>query len=89
MPAPTTEDRRDYTHLVQAIVEALNARQCDAQNCLTEEEKRWVKLAIKDQADRAALRQAVIEKSLAGLVWSGLVGIGILFMDYIKSHGFK
>jgi hypothetical protein len=35
------------------------------------------------------MRKAIIEKSLSGLVWSGLVGLGYIVLDYMKAHGFK
>ena len=53
---------------------------------LSDEEVQWVRMAIKAEADRAALRKAIIEKSLAGLVWICIVGIGGLFADYVTAH---
>jgi hypothetical protein len=86
-------DRRQQLDekLVTAIVEAIASKipQQPVQHCLNEEEQRWVRIAIEAQAKRIKFRDAVIEKSLAGLVWSGIVGIGYLFMDYLRNHGFK
>ena len=56
---------------------------------LTEEEQQWVRLAIQKEAQSIKLRQAVIEKTLAGLVWSAFVGLGYLVIDFAKNHGFK
>lgn len=56
---------------------------------LSDDEHTWVKLAIQKEAQAIALRKAVIEKTLAGLVWSGLVGLGYVFIDFLKNHGFK
>lgn len=83
------KDRRSGTHehLVNSIITALKVHYQPP--CLTEEEQQWVRLAIEDQKDRAKMRKAIIEKSLAGLVWSGLVGLGIIILDYMKAHGFK
>ena len=83
-------ERRSGTHehLVESILAALKSNY-PPPACLTDEEQHWVRMAIKEQSDRAALRKAVIEKSLAGLVWSGLVGLGYLVVDYLKAHGFK
>ena len=83
-------DRRSGTHehLVESILAAMKVNY-PPPACLTDEEQQWVRMAIKDQAERSALRKAVIEKSLAGLVWSGLVGLGYIFIDYLKAHGFK
>ena len=60
-----------------------------ADSALSQDEVRWVKLAIHKQEQSIALRQAVIEKSFAGLVWAGLVGMGYLIVDFAKNHGFK
>ena len=83
------KDRRSGTHehLVESIITALKVHY--QPTCLTEEEQRWVRLAIKEQTDRASIRKAIIEKTLAGLVWAGLIGLGIIILDYMKAHGFK
>ncbi len=49
------------------------------------EEHQWVKLAIKKEAQSIAVRQAIIEKSLASLVWAGLCFIGLLVWNYISN----
>lgn len=56
---------------------------------LTDEELQWVRLAIEAESRKIRFRDAVIEKSLAGLVWSGLVGIGYLIVDFFKNHGMR
>lgn len=56
---------------------------------ITEEEHQWVKLAIKKEAQSIALRQAVIEKTLTGLVWGALLLVGAMALEWAKSHGFK
>ena len=83
-------ERRSGTHehLVESILTAMKVNY-PPPACLTDEEQQWVRLAIKEQTDRAAMRKAIIEKSLGGLVWSALVGLGYLFLDYLKAHGFK
>ena len=83
------KDRRSGTHehLVESIISALKVHY--QPTCLTEEEQHWVRLAIKEQTDRASIRKAIIEKTLAGLVWAGLIGLGIIILDYMKAHGFK
>ena len=53
---------------------------------LTDEEVQWVRLAIKAESERAALRKAIIEKSLASLFWLCIVGAGSWVADYIASH---
>jgi hypothetical protein len=56
---------------------------------LSEEEARWVRLAIHKQEQSIKLRQAIIEKTLGGLVWAALAGLGYLLFDFAKNHGFK
>ena len=54
---------------------------------LTEEEQRWVRMAIQREAQSIELRRAIIEKSLGSLVWSAIVGLGYLLIDYLKNRG--
>lgn len=56
---------------------------------LTPEEIHWVRLAIKAEVERAEFRRAVIQKTLAGLLWAGLVGIGVAIMHYLQTVTFK
>jgi hypothetical protein len=53
---------------------------------LSADEIEWVRMAIRSEADRAKLRKAIIEKSLAGLVWVALLTGGGWLVDYITSH---
>lgn len=41
---------------------------------------------MEREARRAAVQQAIIEKSLAGLVWSAMVGIGLAVWQYLRDH---
>lgn len=61
----------------------------DAEKANHDIEHHWVRLAIKREAQSIALRQAIIEKSLAGLVWSAIVGFGVILFEYLKAHGWK
>ena len=56
---------------------------------LSPEEVEWVRMAIKAEADKAAFRKAVIEKSLTGLLATVLGAVGIYFVDYFHSIWFK
>lgn len=53
---------------------------------LTPEEVQWVRLAIEAQAERAALRKAVIEKTFTGLIWAALVTGGGYLVSWFSSH---
>jgi hypothetical protein len=80
----TPEDRIQFIADVAAAIEAT-----EKPPVLTTEEQQWVRLAIQKEAQSIKLRQAVIEKTLSGLAWSALVGLGYLLMDFFKNHGAK
>jgi hypothetical protein len=71
------------------IAEIASAIQSSAKHNLSEEELQWVRLAISAQARKIRFRDAVIEKSLAGLVWAAIVGVGYILVDFLKNHGVK
>ena len=48
-----------------------------------------LKLLIKKQEQSIKLRQAIIEKSLSSLVWSGVMALGYLFVQWAAAHGYK
>lgn len=52
--------------------------------CLSAPEQQWVRLAIAREERRTRVWQAVLEKSLSGLAWSALVGIGYLIINWLK-----
>lgn len=54
-----------------------------------EEERKWVQLAMKREARREALHNAIIEKSLTALVWAGIAGVGVILLEWLKLHGWK
>ena len=65
--------------MVRAVVsEAITER------CPTEQEQEWVRLAMKAQAQRVQLRNAIIEKTLTGLIWAMLLGVGYAVWEYIR-----
>ena len=78
----TPEDR---SLLISDLLVALKSN--DA--CLNMEEQQWVKNAIKAQNDMERLRKAIIEKTLAGLIWAAILGLGYLIVDFFRNHGLK
>ena len=80
----TPEDR---ALLVTELTSVLRERR--AENILSPEELAWVKNAIKAQNDMEKLRKAIIEKTLAGLVWAAIIGVAYLFVDFLRNHGLK
>ena len=76
----------ERAQLIADIAIAIQSAQKDE---LTDEERQWVRLAIEAEARKIRFRDAVIEKSLTGLAWTALCGIGYVFMDFLKNHGFR
>ena len=66
--------------LKEALNEAVDAHP------LSPEEVHWVRMAIQAEAERAELRKAIIQKSLAGLVWIGIVAAGGYLVDFFTAH---
>jgi hypothetical protein len=56
---------------------------------LTDDERRWVRMAIKKEAQTLAFRQSVIDKTLTGLVWAALIGMFTMFVQWLQLHGWK
>lgn len=76
----------ERTELVQEFAHAMA---CANPTQLTDEERQWVRLAIEAEARKIKFRDAVIEKTVTGLVWMALVGIGYLFVDFLRNHGLR
>lgn len=66
--------------LKEVVIEAVESHP------LSDDEVQWVRMAIKAEAERASLRKAIIEKSLASLFWLCVVGAGSWIADYIANH---
>ncbi len=79
----TPEERSELAAEIALIIQSTPRKE------LNEQELQWVRLAIEAESRKIRFRDAVIEKSLAGLVWSGLVGIGYLIVDFFKNHGLR
>lgn len=86
----TTVDQRKEV-MRETIKEAVQESMPNA--LLSDEEHRWVQLAIKRESQSIAFRTAVIQKSIAGLLLmlAGSVGTGIVMVvrDFAVSHGWK
>lgn len=75
------EDRKE---LISELIIELKAV-----NSLTDDEQRWVRMAIEREAQSIALRKAIIEKTLTSLVWLFVVGLIAIFWEFLKEHGLK
>ena len=83
-------ERRNQSIDLEALISTTIKRTVEEVQaaCLNPDEQRWVRLAIEREARRAALARAVIEKSLSGLVWAGLIAGGVaLWQEFLRSIG--
>ena len=71
--------------LITEITEAIK----EIPVALSDDEQRWVRMAIKKEAQSIAFRTAIIEKSFLGVI--AMLGAGIVYIiiDFLKNHGFK
>jgi hypothetical protein len=76
------EERAVLVSDIAAAIKALPA-------ALSDEEQRWVRLAIKKEAQAIVFRTAVIEKSLLGVI--AMMGAGVIYIlaEFFRNHGFK
>ncbi len=79
----TPEERAE---LVQELAQALA---CATHPQLSDEELQWVRLAIAAEARKIRFRDAVIEKTITGLVWLAILGVGSVFYEWAVAHGYK
>jgi hypothetical protein len=52
----------------------------------TPEALRWIQGAMREQAERAAIRRAIIEKTLTGLVWATVVAVLAAVWDSVRHN---
>lgn len=78
----TNEER---TELISDIVSAVR----NSEPVLTSDEIQYVRMAIKREAQSIAFRNAIIEKSLTGLVWAAIIGLGYIIKEWLNAHGLK
>ena len=76
---------QDRALLIADITEAVKS----LPSTLSDEEQRWVRMAIKKEAQSIAFRTAVIEKSLLGVIAMLITGFVYIVFDFLKNHGFK
>jgi hypothetical protein len=56
------------------------------QHPLSDDEIKWVRLAIEAEAKRAAFRKAVIEKTFIGLLSSAAIALVMYGLELFKVH---
>ena len=77
-------DEQTKIELMQIVKSAVN--EAVESRPLSPEEVQWVRMAIQADAQRAELRTAIIQKSLAGLAWMALAGVGTWAIGFITDH---
>lgn len=77
-------DDQTKAELVALVKNAVN--EAVEQHPLSPDEVHWVRMAIQAEADRAAFRKAVIDKSLAGVIWMILATGGGYLVDFFLRH---
>lgn len=75
----------ERTELISDIVSAVR----NSEPVLTSDEIQYVRMAIKREAQSIAFRNAIIEKSLTGLVWAAIIGLGYIIKEWLNTHGLK
>ena len=80
----TPTERQEF---IADIAAAIRVRSTDTS--LTDEEISYVRLAIQKESQSIKLRQAVIEKTITGLVWMTVMGLGALIASWLNQHGMK
>lgn len=80
----TPKERAEF---IADIAAAIRPRSHDTQ--ISPEQLHWVNLAIQKEAQSIQLRQAIIEKTMGGLIWAAIVGIGYLIVGWATQHGYK
>ena len=83
------EERRVNNSEMLALIQATikeTITQVALEYQLTPEEITWVRLAIKAEGKRDAFRQAVIDKTLTGLIVTMLGAVGIYLLQYFNTH---
>jgi hypothetical protein len=68
---------------IKEVTEAIQATQSTSP--LSDDERRWVRLAIKREAQSVAVRQSIIEKTLSALALAAISWIGFAIVTAAKS----
>lgn len=79
-----TLDDSTKLELIQLVRDAVS--QAVEAHPLSPDEVHWVRMAIQAEAERAELRKAIIQKSLAGLAWMALSGISVWAIGFFTDH---
>ena len=78
---------QERAEIIADIAAAVRPRADESK--ISPEQLHWVNLAIQKEAQSIQLRQAIIEKTLGGLIWAVIVGIGYAIVGWATQHGYK
>jgi len=74
-------DKEELVNLLKEVIaEAVE------QHPLSDDEVKWVRLAIEAEAKRAAFRKAVIEKTFIGLMSSAVIALVMYGIEMFRTH---
>ena len=76
---PFEFDKEELKSLLKEVI-------AEAAHPLSDEEIKWVRMAIEAEAKKSAFRQAVIDKTFIGLLSSGAIGLVYFCLDAVKTH---
>lgn len=76
---PFEFDKEELKSLLKEVI-------AEAAHPLSDEEIKWVRMAIEAEAKKSAFRQAVIDKTFIGLLSSGAIGLVYFCIDAVKTH---
>ena len=77
-------NQMDKEELITLLKEVIS--EAVEQHPLSDDEVKWVRLAIEAEAKRAAFRKAVIEKTFIGLMSSAVIGLLMYGFDIFRTH---
>lgn len=81
------QERQEFAEEVAvAIAKAMSK---NPQTEYPPEHAQWVELAIKRQAQSIKLRDAIIEKSISGLIWMAILGLLLIIREWLNNHGVR
>lgn len=83
----TEQDRTDLAKEVTMAI--LAAQQATEDPPLGSEERRWVRGAIAAQIKQAEFRENMMKRGFIWGIGAFLTGAAYLFVDWLKTHGFK
>lgn len=81
---PLLVSNDDRAKFIQELAAELHKNPADA---LTDDERRWIRMAILRDAQSYEFRRSIIEKTLTALIWAALVGLGYLVLGFIRDGG--